>query len=107
MIVYLFQLYGVLPETEELTCVKEILVGHESQISELEKINVEADRLESVDHWISIAQFIVNDHCHQIISQIPGVPNDFDREPIPFSRLVELLRDIRKMQFIRPMQMME
>ena len=100
----LLQLSSALPKTEELTEVKEILVGHESHISELEQINIEAKHLESVDHWISIAQFIVNDYCHQITSQIPGVSDDLDRETIPFSRLVELFCDIRKMQFIQPMQ---
>jgi hypothetical protein len=48
----LFRLYGALRKTEDLTEeVKEILRGHESQISELEQINIEADRLEWVDYW--------------------------------------------------------
>jgi hypothetical protein len=42
----LFLLYDALRETEDLTEeVKEILLGHDSPISELEQINIEADRL--------------------------------------------------------------
>jgi hypothetical protein len=48
----LFRLYDALRKTEDLTEeVKEILRGHESQISELEQINIEADRLGWVDYW--------------------------------------------------------
>jgi hypothetical protein len=52
-------------------------------------------------------QNAINDDSHQIISQFPGVLNDFDLHydaPIPFSRLVELSRDCHKLQFIRPRQ---
>jgi hypothetical protein len=104
----LFQLFDALCETEDLTEeVKEILRGHESQISELEQINIEADRLRWVDHRIFDVQNAINDDSHQIMSQFPGVLDDFDldyEQPIPFSRFVELTRDPRKLQFIRPRQ---
>ena len=85
----LFQLYDALCETEGLTDeVKQILHGHESQISELERINIEADRLQWVDNWILSMQSIINLNSHQITFQFPGVLDDFDlyyREtPIPF-----------------------
>ena len=102
------QLFSVLPETGDLTEeVKEILRGHESQLSELEQINVEADRLARVDYGISVIQGAINHDSHQIISQLPGLLDDFDlynQALIPFSRLVDLSRDPRKLQFIRPGQ---
>jgi hypothetical protein len=100
-------LYYALCETEDLTEVERILCGHESQISELEQINIEADRLQYVDFWISVMRKAINDNSDQIISQFPGVLDDFDPnygQPIPFSRLVELTRDPRKLQFMRPRQ---
>jgi hypothetical protein len=103
----LFELYDALRKTEDLTEVKEILRGHESQISELEQIFIEADRLKYVDFGIFSMQNAINLNSHQIISQIPGVLDDFDlyyRTPIPFGRVVELSRDPRKLQFIRPRQ---
>ena len=100
----LFQIYDLLHETEELTEVKEILDRHKPQIEELEQINIETDRLRSVDFWISFTQNAINSDSHQITSQIPGVLDDPDEASVPFSRFVELSRDTRKMQFIRPMQ---
>jgi hypothetical protein len=104
----LLRLYDALCKTEDLTKeVKEILRGHECQISELEQINIADDRLARVDFWISVMQNAINDDSHQIISQFPGILDDFDlhyQSPIPFSRLVELSRDPRKLQFIRPGQ---
>jgi hypothetical protein len=104
----LFQIYDALPNTEDLTEeVKEILRGHESQISELEQINIEADRLAGVDFMIFNMQNEINDDSHQIFSQFPGVLDDLHLDhqaPIPFSRLIELSRDLRKLQFIRPGQ---
>jgi hypothetical protein len=103
----LLQLYDALRKTEDLTEeVKEILRGHESQISELEQINIEFDqRLELVDSRVFDLQNAINEDSHQIISQFPGVLDDFDlhfQQPIPFSRFIELSRDPRKLQFIRP-----
>jgi hypothetical protein len=104
----LFLLRHALRNTEDLTEeVKEILRGHESQISLLEQINIEADRLGEVDYQIFYTQNVLNDDSHQILSQFPGVLDDFDLDnqaPLPFSRLLELSRDPRKLQFIRPAQ---
>ena len=53
----LLQLRDALHETEDPTEeVKEILRGHESQISELEQINIESDRLKYKDSGISKMQ---------------------------------------------------
>jgi hypothetical protein len=98
----IFRLHDVLGMKEDLTEeVTEILRGQESEISELERINIEADRLEWVDADIFTVQSAVYCYPHQIISQIPGieVPN---REPIPVSRFVKLSSDPHKLQFIRP-----
>ena len=101
----LFQLDNSLHKTEEPTEeVIEILRGLESQISELEQINIEADRLEWVDLEISNTQFVINLNSHQITSQIPGILDDLDLVLIPFSRLIELSHDTRKLPFIRPKQ---
>ena len=46
-------------------------------------------------------------NSHRIISQFPGVLDDFYiyyKHPIPFNRLVELSRDPNKLQFICPAQ---
>jgi hypothetical protein len=113
---YLFELYFALANTEEskdLTEeVKESLRAHESAIEELEKINVEADRLGwFADYYISYIQSVFNDDSHQIISQFPGaVVVDFDyncKAPIPFSRLVELFSDPCAVPFIRPRQTLQ
>ncbi|KAI0260893.1 hypothetical protein BGY98DRAFT_1182471 [Russula aff. rugulosa BPL654] len=100
----LIQLNEALPKqpsteypTEE---VKEILRNHESQISELEQINIEADdRLKWADSLIFDMQDILDNSSHQITSQLPGILDEFDfdrRVPIPFSRLAELSRDPRQ-----------
>ena len=103
------QLYFyVLPQTEELTEeVIEILRGHESQISALEQINIEADRLEWVDSMILDVQRLVRFRSYQITSQTPGILDDFDKGPIPFSPFVELSHDTHKMQFIYPGRTLE
>jgi hypothetical protein len=98
-------LYGALRNTEELTEeVKEILRGHESQISELQQINIEANRLELVDRRILAMQHNIEHNSHQIISQLPGVLDDLDGARIPFSHFVDVFCDPRKLQFIRPGQ---
>jgi hypothetical protein len=108
----LFRLFVTLGETGDLTEeVKEILRGHESQISELEQINIEASCLASVDMQICGMQHLINYYSHQIISQFPGILDDFDldhyEQPVPFSRLVELSRDPHKLQFITPCRTLE
>ena len=62
----LFQLYKALCLTEDPTEVKEILCGHESQISELEQINIEADsdHLYLVNTVICEIQRSINYHSH-------------------------------------------
>ena len=102
------RLYRALPETEVLTEeVEEILRTHESEISELEQINREADSLQvaEVDSQICIQRNILSNY-RPIISQFPGVL-DYDyvcnfSNLIPFGHLVELLDDTRKRQFICP-----
>ena len=106
----LLQLYNALRHTEDLTeDVKEILRGHEYQISELEQINIEADHLQWVDDQIRSTQNIINHDSCQIISQFPGVLDNFDphyqaQASIPFGRLIELSHDPHKLQFIPPGQ---
>jgi Family of unknown function (DUF6535) len=93
--------------TEE---VKEILHSHESHISELEQISIEADRLKWADSLISHGQIILDDTSYQIIFQFPGVLDVLDpyyQAPIPFSRLAELSRDPRALQFLRPRQILK
>ena len=106
----LYRLYDALEETEELTEeVTEILCRHESQILELEQINIniEADCFEHVDSWISTIQSIINTSSHRITSQVPGVLgvhkllDYFEQAPISFSQVVQLSRDTRKIQFIQ------
>ena len=103
-ILCLQRLYEALRQTEDLTEeVGEILRNYQSEISELEQINKEADSLEEID--VRIYNQLTNYVIRQTISQFPGVLDDLDDynyTPIPFSRLVELLHDTRKMQFIRP-----
>jgi hypothetical protein len=95
-------------ETEDLTeGVKGILRGHESQISDLEQINIEADRLEWVDDGTFSMQNAINDDSHQIIFQFPGVLDELNWTLIPFGRLVELSCNPRKLQFIRPRKILK
>ena len=70
-------------------------------------IEADADRLKWADSLIFDMQDILDNSSHQITSQLPGVLDEFDfdrRVPIPFSRLAELSRDPRAMQFLRPSQ---
>jgi hypothetical protein len=100
-------LYGDLRNTEDLTEVKTILRGHESDISELEQINIKADRLGWADDMIFNTQHAINYDSHQITSQIPGVLDDevdYVKTLIPFGRFVEVFRDPRKLLFIHPGQ---
>jgi hypothetical protein len=95
-----------LHQTEDLTEeVEEILRSHESEISELEQIDREADSLLEVDLHIHRQRFIL---FRQVVSQFPGVLYDVDDDhPIPFSRLAELFDDTRKIQFIPPRQILK
>jgi hypothetical protein len=102
----LIRLYDALRKAEDLTEeVKEILRGYdcESEISELERLNVEADNIRDVDRWIFNTQSSIAEHSHRITFQIPGVLDDLDLEPFPFGRVVELsCEPHKKRQFIRP-----
>ncbi len=99
----LFWLYDALRKEDDLTeKVKEILGGCESEISELERFNVEADDIQDVDWSIITTQWSIAGCSFGITSQLPGVFGDLDRAPVPFSRFVELLRESRKIQFVCP-----
>ena len=100
------RLYDALRLTEDLTEeVKEILRGKESQISELEQLDIEVARFESIDFWIFYVQSSITRRSGEITSQFHGVLDDLDYSaPVPFSRFVELSHDPRKLQFIRPGQ---
>ncbi len=101
----LFRLYEVLYKEEDLTeKVKEILNGCESEISELERLDVEADNIQDVDWPIFMIQQVIAQDSHGITSQIPGVLDDLVQAPVPFSRGVELSREPLKRQFIPPGQ---
>ncbi|KAH9008787.1 hypothetical protein EDB85DRAFT_1542858 [Lactarius pseudohatsudake] len=56
--------------------VEEILRNHESQISELERIKAEADRLEDVDWRISLYQEAMDEDTYRLMRQLPGVSFD-------------------------------
>ncbi len=103
----LFRLNDALDEEEGLTEeVKEIFCGFESEISELERLNVEADniRIQDVNRLIFVTQSSIAGDSHGITSQIPGVLDDLDQAPVPFSWVVELFREPQKRQFIRPVR---
>ncbi|KAI9456393.1 hypothetical protein BJY52DRAFT_1187909 [Lactarius psammicola] len=56
--------------------VEEILRNHERQISELERIKVEADSMEDVDWRISRYQDAMDDATYGLTRQLPGVSFD-------------------------------
>ena len=108
----LLRLRNALWKAEDLTEeVIEILRGHESEISELEEINIEADRLQLEDYGIFRVPNVINvinHNSYQIISQFPGVLDDFDhkyRASLPFKRVVELSCDLRKLHMKKGMPM--
>ncbi len=99
----LIQLYDALRKAEDLTeNAKLILSDCKYEISELERLNVEADNIQVVDSWIFMTQSTIARHSHRITSQIPGILDDLDQAPLSFSRFVELSREPQKRQFIRP-----
>jgi hypothetical protein len=59
--------------------VEEILRKHEQQISELERIKVEADGMEDVDWRISFYQEAMDDATYRLTRQLPGVSFDEPR----------------------------
>ena len=62
--------------------VEEILRNHEPQISELERIEVEANGMEDVDWRISLYQDALDDATYRLTRQLPSVSLD---EPHPRS----------------------
>ena len=89
------RLYEALRMTEDLTEVKEILGGHESEISELEQINIEASNgfpVRWVDFGIECTQNAIDRESHRIASQIPGVLDDLDLATYSLSYPVDLAR---------------
>ena len=106
--IHLLRLHDVLCEAEDLTEeVKRILRGHESQISELEQISIEADRLELVDDGTFSIQNAINQDSHEIVSQLPNVLDELNWALIPFNRIVELACNPRRLQFIRPRKILK
>src|SRR5216683_2282231 len=69
---------------------REILRDHESQILELEHINIEDHVFRKVDRWIRIVQRSIDESSHGIITRhIPGINSDnFDIEPVQFSQFI-------------------
>jgi hypothetical protein len=59
--------------------VEEILQNHERQISELERMKVEANSMEDVDWRISLYQEAMDDATHGLARQLPGVSFDEPR----------------------------
>ena len=64
--------------------VEEILRNHEQQISELERIKVEADSMEDVDWRISLYQDAMDDATYRLARQLPGVSFDEPRRSESF-----------------------
>ena len=56
--------------------VQEILGNHERQISELERIKVEADAMENFDWRISLYQDAMDEATYRLVRQLPGVSFD-------------------------------
>ena len=59
--------------------VEEILRNHEQQISELERIKVEADGMDDIDWRISLYQEAMDDATHGLTRLLPGVSFDEPR----------------------------
>jgi hypothetical protein len=97
----LYSLSYALSWTEDPTEVKAILRDHESVISELERISIDAGHLENVDQWTLETQLAI---APQLTSHFPGILDDLDTAQVSFGHFVEMFRDPRQIQFIRPGQ---
>ncbi|KAF8270237.1 hypothetical protein EI94DRAFT_1723139, partial [Lactarius quietus] len=64
--------------------VEEILRKHERQISDLERIKVEADGMEDVDWRISLYQDAMDEDTYRLARQLPGVSFDEPRRSESF-----------------------
>ena len=60
--------------------IEEILRNHERQISELELIKAEADRMEDIDERITLYQDAMDHDTHRLARQLPGVSFDEPRQ---------------------------
>ena len=94
---------------EELTegQIKEILRHRESQISELEQINIEDVSFQNVDEAIEEVRRTISRLTYGIlVDYLPGVEPDYfdDTESVHFNELVELFCGTRSWQFIFPIQ---
>ena len=86
--------------------VREILRNHVYQIAELERIKVEADRIQDVN--ISNLQHGMDRVTHKLTEQLPGVQFDVPRtEPVPLSQALELFSASVKPQLILPRQRLQ
>jgi hypothetical protein len=91
-------------QTEE--AVREILRDHESQISELEQIDIENAEFRLDDWSISSVQQSIDRITHGIITrQLPGIKSDVsDTESVDFGQFVELFRDHHALLFMFPLR---
>jgi hypothetical protein len=85
---------------------REILRDHESQILELEHINIEDYVFQYVDYSIGIVQRSIDASSHGIITcHLPGInSDDCDPEPVQFSQFTELFHNRCQFQFISPLR---
>ena len=77
----------------------DILHDHEPQLSELERVKIEAERMRDADLWIDLVQDTVLCTTHGIVRQLPGT-DDFPSDHISFSQVLNLFVDPLKIQFI-------
>lgn len=80
----------------------DILYDHEPQLSELERVKIEAERMRDADLWIDLLQDMVQGATHGIVRQLPGTDNSPSGH-ISFSQVFDLFIDPLKIQFI-PLQ---
>jgi hypothetical protein len=78
------QAFELWTQTRTKEQVEETLRGHEQQISELERIKVEADSMEDVDWRISLYQEAMDDATYGLVRQLPGVSFDEPRRSESF-----------------------
>ena len=74
------------------------------EILKLDNIRIDAGHLENVDQCISGIQSTI---APQITSHFPGTSDELDTAQVPFSHFVEMFRDPRQIQFIRPGQILK
>jgi hypothetical protein len=100
----LIELGKALARKENLTEdeAREILRDHQSQILELEHIDIEDSNLPLLDHWIGQVRLHIDASSWGIITRhLPGVNfDDFGTEPVQFSQFIELRSNRHQIQFI-------